>query len=223
MPFVFFKCLKLDKEILYIMSTRALRGAAVRSYRRRKTALDLDLNQAPPGEIRELEGPSTQLEPQGVQAILQPAMIDVEAIDDDVVESTPRAFAEAKNNSRRNRSRAIVDVDLDQTRVAKNNRNKRRRDYPSQTIINCDLYINLEGSSSSMKENVRKSPEPPEEPVFNCPICMGPLVEEMSTRCGHIFCKSCIKAAINAQGKCPTCRKRVTAKELIRVFLPSTS
>ncbi|KAI9084968.1 hypothetical protein K1719_032960 [Acacia pycnantha] len=171
------------------MSTRALRGAAVRSYRRRrKTALDLDLNQAPPGESRELVGPSTQLEPQGVQAILQPqvrqpAMIDVEAIDDDVVESTPRAFAEAKNNSRRNRSRAIFDVDLeDQTRVTKNNRNKRRRDYPSQTIINCDLYINLEGSSSSMKENVRKSPEPPKEPVFNCPICMGPLVEEISTR-----------------------------------------
>ncbi|XP_054809063.1 uncharacterized protein LOC129311096 isoform X2 [Prosopis cineraria] len=219
--------LNLDKEVLYIMSTRALRGAAVRSYRRRKTALDLDLNRDPPVESRELEGPSAQLEPQaGLQlqvAQAQPAMIDVEAIDDDVVESTPRAFAEAKNNSRRNRSRAIVDVDLDRTRVTNNNRNKRRRGSPSQTIINCDLYINLEGSSGSMKENVRKSPEPPKEPVFNCPICMGPLAEEMSTRCGHIFCKSCIKAAINAQGKCPTCRKKVTAKELIRVFLPSTT
>ncbi|KAK4267602.1 hypothetical protein QN277_024358 [Acacia crassicarpa] len=73
------------------------------------------------------------------------------------------------------------------------------------------------------KKNLRKSPEPPEEPVFNCPICMEPLVEEMSTRCGHIFCKRCIKAAINAQGKCPTCRKKVNVKELIRVFLPSAS
>ncbi|KAI9110223.1 hypothetical protein K1719_018665 [Acacia pycnantha] len=73
------------------------------------------------------------------------------------------------------------------------------------------------------KKNVRKSSEPPEEPVFNCPICMDPLVEEMSTRCGHIFCKSCIKAAINAQGKCPTCRKKAKVKELIRVFLPSAS
>ncbi|CAL0329323.1 unnamed protein product [Lupinus luteus] len=53
-------------------------------------------------------------------------------------------------------------------------------------------------------------PEPPKEPVFNCPICMGPLVEEVSTKCGHIFCKACIKAAISAQNKCPTCRKKIT-------------
>lgn len=31
-----------------------------------------------------------------------------------------------------------------------NNHNKRRRSTPNQTIINCDLYINLEGNSSSM-------------------------------------------------------------------------
>lgn len=66
-------------------------------------------------------------------------------------------------------------------------------------------------------------PPPPKEPTFSCPICMGPLVEEMSTRCGHIFCKACIKTAISTQAKCPTCRKHVTVKELIRVFLPSTS
>ena len=69
-----------------------------------------------------------------------------------------------------------------------------------------------------------KSPTPPpKEPTFNCPICMGPLVEPSSTKCGHIFCKACIKAAIATQAKCPTCRKRVTVKELIRVFLPATS
>lgn len=37
----------------------------------------------------------------------------------------------------------------ERTRVAQNNRNKRRRDPPNQTIINCDLYINLESSSNS--------------------------------------------------------------------------
>ncbi|KAL1362059.1 hypothetical protein HN51_010350 [Arachis hypogaea] len=221
------------------MSTRSGRGA-IKSYRRRKTGLEIDLNQEPGGENRELEGPSTQVEPQQVQASqqqqavqmpqpAQPATIDVEAIvDDDVVESSPRAFAEAKNNARnnarRNRERTIVDVDLeDQNRITNYCRNKRRRESSSRTVINCDLYINLESSSSSMREPVQKAPEPPKEPVFNCPICMGPLVEEMSTRCGHIFCKSCIKAAISAQSKCPTCRKRVTVKELIRVFLPSTS
>ena len=89
------------------MSSRSGRGAAIRSYRRRKTVLDFDLNRVPGagGENREQEGPSTQLGPQQVQAdhqqqvvqmpqVVQPATIDVEAIDDDVVESSPRAFAE---------------------------------------------------------------------------------------------------------------------------------
>ncbi|CAI8616779.1 unnamed protein product [Vicia faba] len=217
------------------MSSRTSKPTSVRSYRRRKTVLDLDLNRVPAGENREQEGTSTQLEPQVVETQAnnqqqqqannhqQPPLIDVEAIDDDVIESSPRAFAEAKNNSRRNRGRTIVDVDLEeQTRVNNINRNKRRREPPNGTIINCDLYINLEGSSSSLVESVKKLPEPPKEPVFNCPICMGPLVEEMSTRCGHIFCKACIKSAISAQAKCPTCRKKITVKELIRVFLPTT-
>ncbi|KAJ6729054.1 ELFLESS ISOFORM B [Salix viminalis] len=198
----------------------------LRGYRRRKTVLDLN---APPIEGRDDEGTSTaRIEtPQGVQASHQrngqgpslPPTIDVDAFDDDdddVIESSPRAFAQAKNNSRR----AVV-VDVESGRVT---HNKRRRVPPSQTIINCDLYINLEGgssSSSSKRENVQTMP--PKEPTFNCPICLCPLVEEMSTKCGHIFCKTCISDAIKRQAKCPTCRKRVTTKELIRVFLPATS
>ncbi|KAF7809365.1 E3 ubiquitin-protein ligase RNF4-like [Senna tora] len=160
------------------MSTRALRAAAVRSYKRRKTALDLDLNCAPPGENREQEdGPSQQIEPQEVQAghqqpVLQPAMIDVEAIDDDVVESSPRAFAEAKNNSRRNRLRTIVVVDLDNVCLY---------DEPVYHVYSV-LFQHPQGKKRLARENVTRPPEPPKEPVFNCPICMCPLEEEMSTR-----------------------------------------
>ncbi|BBH10022.1 RING/U-box superfamily protein [Prunus dulcis] len=185
------------------MSTRAARYV-----NRRKDRVDLDLNSAPPGDNRDQEGTSTPADPQNNQATLlgqsaPPNMIDVEAIDDDVVESSPRAFAEAKNNARRNQRRITVDVDLERTRVT---RNKRRRVAPNQTIL--------------IKESVAQpAPPPPKEPTFSCPICMAPLVEEMSTKCGHIFCKACIRAAIGAQGKCPTCRRKVTMKELIRVFL----
>ncbi|XP_027361901.1 E3 ubiquitin-protein ligase RNF4-like [Abrus precatorius] len=177
------------------MSSRAVRT----NNRRRKTPFQLDLNSEPPENLPEdnEEGPSIQV-----------PMIDVDAIDDDVIESSPRAFAQAKNNSRRIRRRTVVDVDLE---------DRARQDPQNQTVIN------LESSSSSMSENARKSPEPPKEPVFNCPICMGPLVEEMSTKCGHIFCKGCIKTAVTAQGKCPTCRKKVYPRDLIRVFLPATS
>lgn len=87
------------------MSSRSGRPTAVRSYRRRKAVLDLDLNRVPAGDNREQEGPSIQLEPQVVETQInnqqqqannqqQPPLIDVEAIDDDVIESSPRAFAE---------------------------------------------------------------------------------------------------------------------------------
>ncbi|XP_022158096.1 E3 ubiquitin-protein ligase RNF4 isoform X2 [Momordica charantia] len=204
------------------MSTQAMRGTTARGYHRRKS-LDLDLNSMPPSENRD-QGEPSQLGLQEAhsnqQQPLQPTMIDIEAIDDDVIESSARAFAEAKNKSRRNARKNIVDVDAEErSRVSNNIRSKRRREVSNQRTVNSNLLINLEASNSSLKEK----PVPPKEPKFSCPICMGPLVEETSTRCGHIFCKACIKAAIAVQSKCPTCRKRVTAKELIRVFLPGTS
>ncbi|XVF32160.1 hypothetical protein REPUB_Repub17cG0058100 [Reevesia pubescens] len=208
------------------MSTLEVRGPSLRGYRRRKAVLDLNV---PPCEIREQEGTSQQagseeVTTQPVQPA-SPATIDVEAIDDDVIESSARAFAEAKNNSRRTRGRTVVDVDSG--RLARstdnNSQNRQRRLPPSPPIINCDQYINLESATQSTVKEIIKPQPPPKEPTFNCPICMSSLTEEMSTRCGHIFCKACIKAAIAAQGKCPTCRKRVTVKELIRVFLPSAS
>ncbi|KAL2549672.1 RING/U-box superfamily protein [Forsythia ovata] len=66
-------------------------------------------------------------------------------------------------------------------------------------------------------------PQPPKEPKFTCPVCMGPLVKEISTKCGHIFCKTCIKTAIAAQNKCPTCRRKITMKDTIRFYLPATT
>ncbi|XVF21353.1 hypothetical protein REPUB_Repub12eG0083400 [Reevesia pubescens] len=207
------------------MSTLEARGPSLRGYRRRKAVLDLNV---PPSEVREQEGTSQQagseeMTGQPVQPA-PPAPIDVEAIDDDVIVSSARAFAEAKNNSRRSHGRTVVDVDSGRPdRPTNNNQDRRRRLPPSATVINCDHYINLEGTTQLTVEDIIKPQPPPKQPTFNCPICMGSLTEEMSTRCGHIFCKACIKAAIAAQGKCPTCRKRVTVKELIRVFLPSAS
>ncbi|GLU07945.1 hypothetical protein SLE2022_248830 [Rubroshorea leprosula] len=253
------------------MSTQELRGPPLRGFRRRRNLPDLNI---PPTESRDQGSSSTQNLFQEVQTSqpaqpVQLALIDVEAIDDDVIESSPRSFAEAKNNSRRScGSNIIVDLDSDRTtildseasaailiclvlcfhlllfvvefrdytilklvwlmsissagRISDNNRPRRRRFPTSHPVINCKQYINLESSTQSKTQNVAEPPVPPKEPTFTCPICLGSLVEEMSTRCGHIFCKGCIKAAISVQAKCPTCRKRVTVKELIRVFLPST-
>lgn len=96
---MFFRLWNLDRNlIVFSMSTRAARGATVRGYRRRKAILDLDLNTAPPSDNRDQEGTSTQVVPNEIETgqlgRSVPAMIDVEAIDDDVIESSPRAFAE---------------------------------------------------------------------------------------------------------------------------------
>ncbi|CAA2959700.1 E3 ubiquitin- ligase RNF4-like [Olea europaea subsp. europaea] len=198
--------------------------------RRRMPMLNVDLNAEPPCESRNQEGTSTRARSQDGQAGQQvdtvPAPIDLEAYEDDVIISSPGAFAEAKYNSIRNRGRTVV-VDLDAEE--RSSRNKRRRVSANQTIINCDVYVNLDGNNNAMKNTAQSvvpslpiSP-PQKEPKFSCPICMGPLVDEVSTKCGHIFCKACIKTAIAAQSKCPTCRKKITMKDTVRIYLPATT
>lgn len=79
-----------------MMSTQAMRGHTARGYHRRKS-MDLDLNSMPPTENRD-QGETSQLgfqeAPVNPQQSVQPAMIDIEALDDDVIESSARAFAE---------------------------------------------------------------------------------------------------------------------------------
>ncbi|XP_037415392.1 probable histone acetyltransferase HAC-like 1 [Triticum dicoccoides] len=59
------------------------------------------------------------------------------------------------------------------------------------------------------------------EPKFSCPVCMNELVDASSTICGHIFCQKCIQASIQAQSKCPTCRRTLTMNSFHRVYLPT--
>lgn len=56
---------------------------------------------------------------------------------------------------------------------------------------------------------------------LNCPICMDSMKEETSTVCGHLFCNSCILSAIQFQKKCPTCRRKLTDKNIHRIYLDS--
>lgn len=70
--------------------------------RSRRRIFDVDLN-APPCERQEHEGPSVRTRSQDRQEAqqrdaTQPPAIDVEALDDDVIISSPRAFAEVYHN-----------------------------------------------------------------------------------------------------------------------------
>lgn len=211
------------------------RGGNGRNTRSRKNVLHVDLN-ALPHENHDHEGSSSALaSSQDVEGgeqgrLTHPSPINVEDFDDDIFISSRSAFAEAKNNSRRNRGNtAVVDLDSEERTgrdAVVTGRNKRRRLTSGQTSVNNGgLFINLEGGSNTMivDQPALPAPPPPQETTFRCPVCLGQLVDATSTKCGHIFCKGCLKAALAAQGKCPTCRKRSVMKDTIRIYLPATN
>lgn len=82
------------------MSSRAAKCCPLRESQRQRAGLDLDLNSIPPIEIPDSEGPLVQdlaqnlFIPATQPQTQPPIMIDVEAIEDDVILTSPRAFAE---------------------------------------------------------------------------------------------------------------------------------
>ncbi|CAL9144484.1 unnamed protein product [Musa hybrid cultivar] len=168
--------------------------------------------------------------------------IDLELMEDEVVTlSSSRGLPLGRNHFRRNQPVTMIleeDLETDlrqpviivEEQVANspmNTRNKRARSSTSRTAIDCDHYPDLEEEHNAKRKNVIKSkPEPVKvltrEPIFTCPVCMDALVEPASTICGHIFCLKCIKASVQAQKKCPTCRRQLTMKSFHRVYLPSS-
>ncbi|XP_041370751.1 E3 ubiquitin-protein ligase RNF4-like [Gigantopelta aegis] len=61
---------------------------------------------------------------------------------------------------------------------------------------------------------------------INCPICLDDAKQIrrsgrqiFSTVCGHIYCNQCITQAINTQRCCPTCRKKLTLKQVHVLYL----
>ncbi|CAH9083407.1 unnamed protein product [Cuscuta epithymum] len=174
----------------------------------------------------------------GLPQVQVMANIDVvDDDDDDVLICSPRRFAEAKEKARRNCP--VIEVLDDETEAHQGSpegliragSNRRRRDSRRNGAnIVC---IDLEAPEKCKSKDYIKQPkkvfhqqaaaQPPAPPALSCPVCMAQLVEETSTKCGHIFCKKCIVAAIAAQGKCPTCRRNLKAgKDTFRVYLPTS-
>lgn len=62
-----------------------------------------------------------------------------------------------------------------------------------------------------------------------CRVCKDYLTGPMMTTCGHTFCSICIRRALNADGRCPSCRsleeesklrKNLLIEDLIEAYLP---
>jgi hypothetical protein len=59
--------------------------------------------------------------------------------------------------------------------------------------------------------------EPTEDDGWNCPICLGALNEPVVTRCGHVFCWSCLCEWLRGSNRCPTCGGVTDRSALISV------
>jgi len=98
-----------------------------RSYLRSKVVSDIDLNRVPAAD----ENMSGEQETQLGHDLQTLALFPMEVIDDDFIEISTGAFAEAKRNSRRNRWKTIYDVaDLEDEQP------------PKKLVFSC-LSINL--------------------------------------------------------------------------------
>lgn len=45
--------------------------------------------------------------------------------------------------------------------------------------------------------------------VSECPVCLRLLLQPVTTRCGHTFCKECLGRALELSSGCPLCRQQV--------------
>ncbi|EMD34740.1 hypothetical protein CERSUDRAFT_97322 [Gelatoporia subvermispora B] len=55
--------------------------------------------------------------------------------------------------------------------------------------------------------------------LFNCPLCLEPPIESSATRCGHLFCTSCITQSLESKKLCPVCRTSAVPKQLRKIYL----
>ncbi|XP_019708540.1 uncharacterized protein [Elaeis guineensis] len=168
--------------------------------------------------------------------------IDVEAIDDDVlIISSSSRFPQTTRSRRSHPVTVVLDEDLEVhptqagvtiddsvTTLSLNSHNKRVRIPPNDMVINCNVYSAVKDNHNAKRKRVANphvEPEKviPKEPSFTCPICLSTLTEACSTICGHVFCQRCIKASVQAQKKCPTCRRKLTINNFHRVYLPTAN
>ena len=117
-----------------------------------------------------------------------------------------------------------------------------RADPVAKTSEVVDLTIpNVDLTSSEVDLNIATSLNS----ALLCPVCLDPLFElnvgrlifanlsyylapfktgivfrdALSTPCGHLICSTCLPRALQANGRCPKCRKEILLQDAIKIHL----
>ncbi len=74
-------------------------------------------------------------------------------------------------------------------------------------------------SKPSLSNPVANEEPSPQAPTLSCPICWESKNSMATTNCGHVFCHGCITDWVRRKACCPTCRKRLTQRQIVRLYI----
>lgn len=126
-----------------------------------------------------------------------------------------RVLARRKRMKRSAEAVSRVQADV---KFATNVMQKRNRTRPPVSPLGAVEIVDpatLKRNGPAAKRRGNATPENSRK----CTVCLGEMEKMSSTTCGHVFCWDCIRRAVATQQKCPTCRKKLTAKQIHRIYL----
>ena len=150
-----------------------------------------------------------------------------------------------RGRGRRRRGLTEESTALEEDLAADQNASDRPEPEPEITIDLTDSPSASPVVSQSRRPSQSRSPIAP--PALHCPVCLDtfsairrrgshyqcppPLsppsyvfnllsgIQLMSTVCGHVFCRSCLRQCVLTLHQCPTCRRRISLQDYHPLFL----
>ncbi|KAK0430651.1 hypothetical protein EV421DRAFT_1857338 [Armillaria borealis] len=71
----------------------------------------------------------------------------------------------------------------------------------------------------NIKKRLQRQPMPKATMKQTCPVCLCPSSKMSVTKCGHVFCPSCIRQTFEKSQGCPSCRKPGHLNQLRKIDL----
>lgn len=121
----------------------------------------------------------------------------------------------------------IVEMELPTCRLRSFKKNGQSVSTKTSTATKKHSSVSVVHEAPKKQKSPKQSPSAEaSKRIINCPVCMETIQQFekdgrqlMVTRCGHIFCEVCIKRAVKAQHRCPSCRKPINWNSFHPLFL----
>ncbi|XP_022080843.1 E3 ubiquitin-protein ligase RNF4-like [Acanthaster planci] len=132
-------------------------------------------------------------------------------------------------SSRRRRSRRLQSAARRHSPYSTNNDITIESDEENDVQVLSPVDVNNALPWPELSSEVATPPDmigTPGRKQVKCPVCMDNETQIRanglqlnSTICGHIFCNRCIRRAVQSQHRCPTCRTKLTMRQIHPIFL----